>query len=215
MALTPRLELRQSQTLVMAPQLQQAIKLLQLTNLDLTGYVEKELERNPLLEPDEGDDDAPSTPEAAEPSDGIASGLGAEYDNLWTSDGVGGEPGAPPPELWRRSGADAAVDAMIEQAPAGAVSLRLHLLNQLMVDLTDPVDRVIGVHLTDMLDDAGYLEGALEPVAERLDRSIARVEATLERLPRFEPTGVFADAPKGTRRSGRARPCAPCGIDSA
>ncbi|USG61540.1 RNA polymerase factor sigma-54 [Sneathiella marina] len=50
MALTPRLDLRQSQQLVMTPQLQQAIKLLQLSNLDLAAYVEQELEKNPLLE---------------------------------------------------------------------------------------------------------------------------------------------------------------------
>src|SRR5262250_686528 len=50
MTLAPRLELRQSQSLVMTPQLQQAIKLLQLSNLELTAFVQQELERNPLLE---------------------------------------------------------------------------------------------------------------------------------------------------------------------
>ena len=57
MALTPRLDLRQSQSLVMTPQLQQAIKLLQYSNAELVEYVDGELERNPLLETDE------STPE--------------------------------------------------------------------------------------------------------------------------------------------------------
>ena len=50
MALTQRLQIRQSQALVMTPQLMQAIKLLQLSNLDLVAYVEAELERNPLLD---------------------------------------------------------------------------------------------------------------------------------------------------------------------
>src|ERR1700681_4836190 len=50
MALTQKLQLRQSHALVMTPQLMQAIKLVQLSNLDLVGYVESELERNPLLE---------------------------------------------------------------------------------------------------------------------------------------------------------------------
>ncbi|MBN9571577.1 MAG: RNA polymerase sigma-54 factor, partial [Alphaproteobacteria bacterium] len=63
MAISQRLELRQGQSLVMTPQLQQAIKLLQLSNLELTAYVEQELERNPLLERDES---AP-VGEAAEP----------------------------------------------------------------------------------------------------------------------------------------------------
>ena len=50
MALSQRLEFRQSQSLVMTPQLMQAIKLLQLSNVDLAAYVEGELEQNPLLE---------------------------------------------------------------------------------------------------------------------------------------------------------------------
>ncbi len=53
MALTAKLELRQGQQLVMTPQLQQAIRLLQLSNLELGQFVETELERNPLLEMDE------------------------------------------------------------------------------------------------------------------------------------------------------------------
>ncbi len=60
MAISQRLEIRQGQSLVMTPQLQQAIKLLQLSNLELADYVEQELERNPLLE---RDDSAPGEPE--------------------------------------------------------------------------------------------------------------------------------------------------------
>ena len=72
MAVTQRLELRQSQSLVLTPQLQQAIKLLQLSHLDLAAFVERELEQNPLLERDEydlaaGDGDSG---EAAHRSDG-------------------------------------------------------------------------------------------------------------------------------------------------
>ena len=64
MALTQRLEFRQSQSLVMTPQLMQAIKLLQLSNLDLSAFVEEELERNPLLE---RASDGPEAPVAGEP----------------------------------------------------------------------------------------------------------------------------------------------------
>ncbi|MCX5513656.1 RNA polymerase sigma-54 factor [Kaistia algarum] len=56
MSLSPKLEFRQTQSLVMTPQLMQAIKLLQLSNLDLVSYVDAELERNPLLERDERDE---------------------------------------------------------------------------------------------------------------------------------------------------------------
>ncbi len=65
MALTQRLEFRQSQSLVMTPQLMQAIKLLQLSNLDLSAFVEEELERNPLLE---RESDGPEAPVAGEPA---------------------------------------------------------------------------------------------------------------------------------------------------
>jgi RNA polymerase sigma-54 factor len=62
MSLSPKLEFRQTQSLVMTPQLMQAIKLLQLSNLDLVGYVDAELERNPLLERDERDENGETPP---------------------------------------------------------------------------------------------------------------------------------------------------------
>ena len=69
MAITTKLELRQSHSLVMTPQLQQAIKLLQLSNLDLAAFVEAELERNPLLEhADAEEGGAPAPEQAATPS---------------------------------------------------------------------------------------------------------------------------------------------------
>src|ERR1700742_2879737 len=75
MALTQRLEFRQSQSLVMTPQLMQAIKLLQLSNLDLSAFVEEELERNPLLD---RESDGPETPVAGEPTAGHAEGASGE-----------------------------------------------------------------------------------------------------------------------------------------
>src|SRR5271165_4585620 len=68
MALTQRLQIRQSQALVMTPQLMQAIKLLQLSNLDLVAYVDAELERNPLL--DHGaESETPAAPDGAQSPD--------------------------------------------------------------------------------------------------------------------------------------------------
>jgi RNA polymerase sigma-54 factor len=81
MAFGPRLEFRQSQSLVMTPQLLQAIKLLQLSTVELASYVEAELERNPLLERRENPDDAPIVmPE----SESASSGVAVEGD--WASD---------------------------------------------------------------------------------------------------------------------------------
>ena len=71
MAFTAKLELRQSHSLVMTPQLQQAIKLLQLSNMELTAFVEAELERNPLLEREETDDDR-QPPRKARPPEAVS-----------------------------------------------------------------------------------------------------------------------------------------------
>ncbi len=113
MALSPKLELRQSQSLVMTPQLMQAIKLLQLGNLDLVAYVEAELERNPLLERDEGDD----RPVAGE------AGNGVEHDVAPASDGAaagetdgGGDFSGDAPEI--------AIDTAFEQ-PSPEIGERL------------------------------------------------------------------------------------------
>ncbi len=103
MAPSPRLEMRVSQTLVMTPQLQQAIKLLQLSNIELTAYVEQELERNPLLERD-STEDAPepgavaSDERPAETEFNDTGGFDAEFDEKPQADAVeltcGGDLGA-------------------------------------------------------------------------------------------------------------------------
>src|SRR5262249_36865350 len=80
----------------------------------------------------------------------------------------------------------------IDQTLSRPLTLREHLLAQLSVDIVDPVDRVIGTHLIEMTDDAGYLQGDLADVAERLDCDVARVSATLATLQHFDPPGVFA-----------------------
>jgi RNA polymerase sigma-54 factor len=117
MALSPRLELRQSQTLVMTPQLQQAIKMLQLSNIELNEYVEREIERNPLLEIGEasetpepsdrremnGDDSAArdglaavdsKLSEPGDPSSGNDAPLDTDYENVFDSDGPSVSPNA-------------------------------------------------------------------------------------------------------------------------
>src|SRR4029450_12013998 len=68
MVLSPELELRQGQQLVMTPQLQQAIRLLQLSNIELCSFIETELERNPLLEREEGPTEGMSAPTPSEGS---------------------------------------------------------------------------------------------------------------------------------------------------
>jgi len=183
----------------MTPELQQAIKLLQLTNLEISAYVDEQLEENPLLELAEADSasdgDAVDDERSPEIDDGPVEAPGADldsdYDNMWNGDAGGETPTSITMEPWRNlGGGDGGGDG--DYAPAGEISLRDHLLAQLNVELDDPVDRVIGAHVIDMIDDAGYIDGAIETIAERLGCDVGLVERALDKLQRLEPTGVFA-----------------------
>jgi RNA polymerase sigma-54 factor len=197
MALTQRLELRTSQSLVMTPQLQQAIKLLQLSNLELATFIETELEQNPLLERDErpvegGPVEAPastSTPAAEPPSEGS---------ELWHetagSEGEGKLDLAGDPEAWRTRGSAGNGDNLpgLDQTLVRPLTLRDHLFAQLSLEIHDPAQRIIASHLIELVDEAGYLQGDLLGVAQALSCPVSRVEATLTRLQRFDPPGIFA-----------------------
>ena len=193
MALTPRLDLRQTQTLVMTPQLQQAIRLLQMSNLDLVEYVEREIEQNPLLERDDGSTaqaeegalaTMPDLTAPAEPPSGVVSELDGDYDNMWSSDGAFGNPHGG--ERWRGAG-----DGAIDSAVADGLTLREHLFQQMDLAGFDPFDKLIGAHLIDLLDEAGYLPAELTPIARQLGCTLARIEATLGRLQEIDPPGLF------------------------
>ena len=207
----PRLELRQSQTLVMTPQLQQAIKLLQLSNLDLADYVEQELSQNPLLEvterePRAGDD----APEPVREVDGSAEtdlskmGLAdTEHETpldmnvteaLGADEPVAGAAGNADPFMrTRNTRNDFSSDEYdLEQSLTHDISLKDHLMGQINLDVPDPVDRLIAAQLVDMVNDAGYLEGEIAAVADAMGCEVARVEQTLATCQAFDPPGVFA-----------------------
>lgn len=197
MALSQRLDLRQSQALVMTPQLQQAIKLLQLSHVDLAAFVEAEIEQNPLLERDDAAAaDAPA--ETVADRDGAERG-GTEDTDLWReaagSEGEGKLDLAGDPEAWRNTatrpqGADDLPG--LDQTLVRPTTLRDHLSAQLAVDIADPAERLIGAHIIDLVDEAGYLTADLQGIADALGCEPARVEAVLARLQQFDPPGVFA-----------------------
>jgi len=219
MALTQRLQLRQSQALVMTPQLMQAIKLLQLSNLDLATYVEGELERNPLLERD-SETEAPGEPEPPQPesaADGDAQAgdwlgedlqtsrtemeaqLGTGLDNVFPEDSGQSTPRAgteapPPPAEWSGNGSGGADhgDYNLEAFVSAEATLADHLAEQLSMAITDPARRMIGQYLIDLVDEAGYLTGDLEAVAQKLGAPMSEVEAVLAIVQGFDPPGVCA-----------------------
>lgn len=216
MALSQKLQLKQSQSLVMTPQLMQAIKLLQLSSLDLAAYVEAELERNPLLEQEEGQR-APEQESAAEPSgdnDGredredrqieptrgeIEDRYESNFENEFPDDKIETGASTSPPETpgyseWAGvgGGGQAGEGYNLESFVTAEISLAEHLARQLTLAITDPVQRIIGQHLIDLVDEAGYVRGDLPAVAEKLGAPLEEVERVLAVLQTFDPPGVCA-----------------------
>ena len=181
----------------MTPQLQQAIKLLQLSNLELATFLEAEVERNPLLEFDEGGTDSQSAApvETSEPSEASETApLEGNLSERWEAGESGYEDGPDLGGSWggAQGGGHGGEAPGIEQTLPGKISLRDHLLGQLNIDLHNPVDQVIGRQLVDLLDDAGYFTSAISDIAERLGCDNARVIETLRIVQSFDPPGVFA-----------------------
>jgi len=204
---TQRLELRQSQALVMTPQLQQAIKMLQLSNLELTNFIDGEIQQNPLLERRErelgensqgdhvsgGEDAAPAAvPEML--TGEFAPDAAEQWQPEWGEDGdrpvdFGGEP-----QPWHSGNGSLGSEARpgLDQTATRLRTLREHLLEQIGADFSDQGDRVIALHLLDLLDEDGYLRAGLDGVTRLLGCGKDRVEGVLERLQQFDPAGVFA-----------------------
>ena len=213
MASGPRLEFRQSQQLVMTPQLQQAIKLLQLSNLELSEFVAEQLEENPFLEPDEAPADAPAErrgekeaeKETASNSEVDLSdessareareSLDTEYEDI-DPGGSGSDTAAADYRTndWasaaggRAPGDDRQFDATLSKE----ISLAEHLNEQLQVATRDPIQLFVGSYLIDLIDEAGYLREPLDVIADRLGADLSDVEATHALVTTFDPCGVGA-----------------------
>jgi RNA polymerase sigma-54 factor len=213
MALSAKLELRQGQQLVMTPQLQQAIRLLQLSNVELSAFVDAELERNPLLERDDGPQPAPAetaATEESEPANGTeadwldlsspridaSAALDTELDNVYPDTAPSELDPGPAAGGWAalrpRMHASDSEEFNLEAFVASDVSLKDHLTQQMQLALTGPVERLIGHHLIDFVDEAGYLSADLGALAAKLGAPAELIENVLSVLQTFDPPGVCA-----------------------
>jgi RNA polymerase sigma-54 factor len=212
MAVSQRLEIRQGQSLVMTPQLQQAIKLLQLSNMELTEFCEQELEKNPLLERDdttpavEGEREPPA--EAVAPSEALDQELAREdFSKCADMDATGedryadgeerGATSTPTTPLAdyttvRNSQRYDGDEDLLESTVAGGGTLKDHLYEQLAIAALDHDKRLICVALIDAVDEAGYLRADLDEMATRLGVGRTDVEEILRVLQGFDPVGVAA-----------------------
>jgi RNA polymerase sigma-54 factor len=196
------LQLKLTQHLTLTPQLQQSIRLLQLSTMELNQELERFLAENPLLERDEGDEDA-------------APGArlnGASAVSTVSLDAAPAEP-APSAEVDARPAAEDwyleagaasparedADEADYPQLAADSPSLREHLLQQLSLTPLPDRDRSLVALLVDALDDDGYLTQSLEEIAAMLPPELAvepdELAIALKHLQNLDPTGVGARSP--------------------
>ena len=219
MALTPRLEIRQSQSLTLTPQLMQSIKLLQLSHLELNNFVAEELLANPLLEAHEKGEPGEivqtqgveqstqaSVPELVETGQQlnsateIAADMDTDVANLYPEQ-VGQDSitasTSPPTDNYRnrgeiRSETLGAEAPDIDQYVAAQVTLSEHLAKQISLLIDLPQQRMIARNLIDNLDEAGYLSTDCATIALQLGAPVDQVEDVLSRVQGVDPIGVFA-----------------------
>ena len=204
MVLAPKLHLRQTQSLVMTPQLLQSIKLLQMTHLELERFLDSEIERNPLLErgetnSEERTEPGPSAPELRESTaEFISEKLDSSLENLFPDDpGTKERIGSDLSAQWKSASGNGLQTSSgtafdLESTTAAAPTLRDHVNGQIALAFTDPAQMLIAHELADGLDEAGYLSLDIEELTERVGASPETVQATLSICQTFDPPGLFA-----------------------
>jgi RNA polymerase sigma-54 factor len=216
MVLHLRLEPRQTQKIVITPQLRQAIKLLQLSAIELQSYIENEIRENPFLSSEGRPETGPASPEAAPETGILANGepdtpafdardaTGAEIANDWEPESPGDlvyEGEAPEPALsasseWVSTGTSRSTSPAQDYDPLASVAPRIslcdHLNEQARLAFSSTQDRFVASYLIDLVDADGYIRTCLEEVAAALSLSVAEVERILAVLQGFDPPGICA-----------------------
>ncbi len=190
MALQQGLQQRQSQNMAMTAQLQQSLKMLQMSTMDLSEIINSELDRNPLLAVDNGESSEVSNASTDKSSSDLTE-LGGnrdsfdndslDYKNNWDDIGKGGD-------LKFENNSEYDLEDIISDEK----DLRTSLIEQFYIDVADDYERHIGLVLLDYLDDAGYFNGDLEEISINLGCMQTDVEKVLGHLQKLEPSGIFA-----------------------
>lgn len=200
MSISQRLDARTTQGLVMTPQLQQAIKLLQMSNQDLCDFVASEINDNPFLEHAEDDGAGKENfesldlgPQAAHDSADVNSAAPPASDapEANTPD----ERFEPSYDTHEHSGGTydpSAPQHSLAETLADRPSLRDHLLGQIHIDFPDAAERMMAAALVELLDEAGYLPSDLQLVRAQMGVAPELFENVIQRLQRLDPAGIFA-----------------------
>lgn len=191
-----RLVQTQSQRLMLTQKMQQALKVLQFSGLELQDHIQQEIETNPLLElgPAKGADPASNGAAATDVNDAKGHDTANYDDNAFDLDTYR--------QRWeqrQKEGRDFSVNRDLaerreyyQNSITKEESLAHHLLQQLEFAVDDPTRYKIGERIIGDIDDRGYFTGSLEAIADELGVPERDVERMLYRIQRFEPTGVGA-----------------------
>ena len=202
MALMQKLALKQGQSLVMTPQLQQAIKLLQMNHAEIQTYVEQEMERNPLLEardaPQEVVADTQRSETVSDAPFSAGDARGEDGDGaVSASDGSRLQAPTALDAGWKNMRSSGAISLDEEGNDIAArisrkETLPEHLTNQLNMHFRENRDLLIGQQLIGSVNEQGYLTATPLIIAETLGAPVGEVERILKVLKTFDPIGVFA-----------------------
>ncbi len=192
MALQLKQSLSLSQQLIMTPQLQQAIKLLQLSRMELLETIYGEMETNPILEeqaPDELDEDKAleETPKSEEPIiDEVTVNEKAREDVDWESYLSEYNTG------WAETPYESREATPFETITSEKTSLHSHLMWQLNMSALPEPEKEISIHIIGNLDDDGYLQSTVEELSETTNYTEDQVLETLRFIQKFDPVGIAA-----------------------
>ncbi|MDH5628144.1 MAG: RNA polymerase sigma-54 factor, partial [Candidatus Krumholzibacteria bacterium] len=197
------LHLRQRQTLVMTPKLQQALKLLQMPSIELQQMLKQEIMENPLLEEIEEYEEITEENEEKEASDGDGKDEPSESSQEEAdSKPDGGEAGEEQVdwdeyfnagfELGRAGGEEEQQEEFFEKVPVAKQSFTDQLMGQLRIATDEPATLMIGDYIIGSLDESGYLTCTIEEIAHTFDVNLEEVDRVLELIQSFDPPGVGA-----------------------
>ena len=207
MALTPKLEIRQSPSLTLTPQLRQAINLLQMNNLELNEFVAQELNSNPLLEREEdylNDSDETSLEDIGQEAQSEEEFTpdfdeGAQFDDAGSdSEGYNTSDDVSLQDYHKQKSnrdSDDGYDFFSERL-AAVTSLYDVIKGQIDLQFTNPRDKLVAFILWEHLDASGYFYANLEQIAQKLKTSLPYLQQILDKLKTFEPSGIFAQSLK-------------------
>ena len=179
MRLTHEIYLEQQQKLLMTPELRQAIAILQMSTLELSEYIQKELEENPFLEEKEGDEAAEGDKEDME-TEAAENGKLEDWLEYFNDRDIG--------YVQQEKEEERSLGNFLTRRP----SLYEHLEFQLHLVSKDQDDLTIGNYLIGSIDNSGYLCVDLQEVATQLHFSLEKVTAVLTTIQTFHPHGVGA-----------------------